>query len=275
MKLCSIVIVWDDWDMAQHVIRNISPVVDGVIVVYSRMSNYGEAGESLESVLSGENIITQNFEPDLRISPRINETNKRNAGLDCARRHGFTHFICQDSDEFYIQEDFEREKQRFIDNPRLMGLVCATQVYFRHPTLTIGLDTTLVPFIHRMTPNLRHYFNSVYPFARDKGALRIDPTRSLNINSGVEWSSIICHHMSWVRQDYGKKVRNSTARANIERSQTLWDDIVTAKDGKMCKFYSKVLHTVPNYFQLPLYDELEIQNLQSVPSTGTEKRADA
>ena len=271
MKLAAIYNVWDDWDLLQHSVRNISPAVDGVIIVWSRMSNYGEAGEPTTAVLWGENIITHNHEPDLRLSPRQNETNKRNAGLDVARKYGFTHFITMDADEFYEVYKISQEKERFIENPSLLGLVCPSQVYFRHPTLTIGLDTTLVPFIHKLSPNLRHQYNRNYPFAWDRGAIRIDPTRSFNISQGVEWSSVVMHHMSWVRSDYEKKIRNSTARTNIEKS-SIRDDLRLAKPGYYCQFYGKTLATVPNTFILPTYDVLEIQNIQSLEAGRAPKR---
>lgn len=274
MKLCCIVVVWDDWDLLKLFVSHMAFNVDGVIVVWSRMSNFGEVGESTQAVIwSNANITTVNHEPNLQLDPRTNETNKRNTGLQVARQMGYTHFLVCDTDEFYNPVEFKREKERFKTEPDLQGLVCELQTYFRHPTLTIGKDTTRIPFIHKLTPTIQHTFNRRYPFAWEGSQIRIDPTRSLNINSGVKMSAATMHHYSWVRKDYGKKIRNSTARANIERSQSLWDDIVTAKDGKLCKFYNKVLHTVPNYFHLPVYDELEIQDLQSIPSASAEKRA--
>lgn len=250
MKLAAIYNVWDDWDLLYHSTENIRPLVDGVIIVASEKSNYGEVSPI---PFWGRDYLVQR-EPQFG-HPMNSETDKRNYGLQIAREQGYTHFIMLDSDEFYEREAFLKEKQRFIDNPDLAGLVCATQVYFKSPTLTIGLDTTLVPFIHKLTPELKHSFNRKYPYAWINHQIRIDPTRSLNIDSGVEWSEIVMHHMSWIRKDYDKKIRNSTARANIEKS-TIKDDLLLAKDGVMCKFYGKVLHTVPNRFNLPEYDVL-------------------
>lgn len=252
MKLCSIVLVWDDWYLLNHFVRNMGPNVDGVIVVWSRMSNYGEAGESTEAVLwHNGDIITLNHEPDLRLDPRTNETNKRNAGLNKAREMGYTHFIVSDTDEYYNSIDFNREKEKFNTDLELQGLVCELQTYFKSPTLTIGKDITRVPFIHRLTPTIQHSFNRRYPFAWEKDQIRIDPTRSLNIDRGVKMSSIIMHHYSYVRSDLRKKIRNSSAKANIERSTTLIDDYKNAAPGYYCRFYERTLHEVPNYFSIP------------------------
>lgn len=250
MKLVAIYNVWDDWNLLNHSVRHIRPLVDGVIIVASTKSNYGEYSEIPEEWKS----IVHIREPELHNVMNC-ETDKRNYGLKIARAQGYTHFIMMDADEFYNPIEFEREKQRFIDNPDLVGLVCATQVYFKSPTLTIGLDTTLVPFIHKITDGLQHSFNRNYPFSWIDGKIRIDPTRSLNINSGVEWSDIVMQHYSWLRPDYRKKIRNSTAKANIERSSIV-QDLLQAEAGYYCKFYGKVLHTVPNYFNLPEYDVL-------------------
>ena len=42
MRLCAIYIVWDDWDMFLHSYRNIIKLVDGVILIGSEFSNFGE-----------------------------------------------------------------------------------------------------------------------------------------------------------------------------------------------------------------------------------------
>lgn len=254
MKLAAIYNVWSDWDLLEKSVYHIHNLVDGVIVVSSEKSNYGEFSEIPNYYLQSDFFNLFIREPQFS-HPMNSETDKRNFGLQKARDLGYTHFLMMDADEFYEPEPFLKEKQRFIDNPNLNGLVCASQVYFKSPTLTIGLDTTRVPFIHKITPTLKHEFNRRYPYAWEGRDIRIDPTRSLNINEGVEWSEIVMHHMSWLRKDYEKKIRNSTARHNIEKS-TIREDLLLAKEGYFCKFYGKVLSTAPNQFNLPEYDVL-------------------
>lgn len=257
MKLCAIYNVWDDWDLLFYSISNISELVDGVIVVYSETSNYGE-----KSILPKEfigNCQLFNREPQFS-HPMNSETDKRNFGLNIARSEGYTHFLMMDADEFYNPVEFLKAKERFHVEPDLNGLVCQLQCYFKSPTLTIGIESTRVPFIHKLTPTIKHEFNRNYPFAWERHEIRIDPTRSLNINSGVQFTTdVTMHHYSWLRKDYSKKIRNSTARANIEKS-TIMQDLLLAKEGYFVKFYGKVLHAVPNYFNLPEYDVL-VQNL--------------
>lgn len=243
MKLVAIFCVWHDWDMLKYSVRNIKDVVDAVFVIGSEKSNYGEVSPIPHSWRKH----IYNWEPDSRVSISGNETNKRNFGLKIARDNGYTHFICMDADEFYVKEDFLRERDNFGD---AKGKVCATQVYFKSPKLTIGLDTTRVPFIQKLTPGVYHQFNRAYPFAWENGEIKIDPTRSLTTLSDIEWSPIIMHHYSYVRKDINVKIRNSTARTNIERS-TVLQDFANAKEGYFCQFYGKPLARSQVDFDLP------------------------
>jgi glycosyltransferase involved in cell wall biosynthesis len=232
MRLVAIFCVWSDWDLLKYSLKNIRPLVDGVIIVASERSNYGE----ISPVPDWPDIYIR--EPQFR-DARSSETDKRNFGLNIARQQGYTHFLSLDCDELYVPEEFLREKEKFL-NKNLKGLVCQCQVYFKSPRLTLGLDTTLVPFIHELTPTILHEFNRSYPFAWIDGKIRIDPTRSMNINSGVERTDLIMHHFSYVRLDIEQKIRNSTAKSNLERS-TIFNDLVEAKEGYFVEFYQRHL----------------------------------
>ena len=269
MKLAAVYNSWDDWEILEHSIKNIRPLVDLVIVVYSKTSNYGEVstgpdGSAHQFDITNIPVFFFRCEPILTLRPEENERMKRNEGLRYAKELQATHFLMMDSDEVYEPEPFLKEKERFL-NSDLQGLVCASQVYFKSPRLTIGLDTTRVTFIHKITPNLRFEWNKKFPFAFDKMAIRIDPTRMLNINSGVEWSDIIMHHYSWVRSDFEKKIRNSTARANIERS-TIRQDLALAKEGYFCEFYQKTLIRASVDFNIP--DVQDFQKPLAASSPG-------
>jgi hypothetical protein len=264
MKLCAIYSIWDDWDLLKISVQNISKVVDGVIIVWSENSNYGEMSKPKVITLWEEypyktEFFTYQHEPSLH-HPQHAETRKRNYGLAQAKALGFTHFITMDSDEFYDRYEFIAAKKYLNDNPHLNGLVVESQVYFKSPTLTIGKDVTLVPHIHKLTPTIKHEFNKNYPFAWINGQIRIDPTRSFNINSGVEMFDCTMHHMSWIRSDYEKKIRNSTARANLTKSSIV-HDLVNAQEGEMCHFYGKRLLRVANRFNIPEYGEEGIRTL--------------
>lgn len=242
MRLVAIFTVWNDYDWLKIAINNLDNAVDGVIIVASERSNWGEISPIPEEWKDIVVIREPFFNHPLNC-----ETDKRNYGLQEAKAQQYTHFISMDSDELYEKEPFLKAKERFL-NEDINGLVCRTQVYFKESTLTVGLDHTLVPFIHKLTPTIKHEFNRRYPFAWSDGHIHIDPSRSLNINSGVRMDDIIMHHYSWVRGDYEKKIRNSTAKANILKDNTLLNSLMHAKEGDYIEFYRKRLTRCPNLF---------------------------
>lgn len=242
MKLAAIYNVWSDWDWLDISTEIIGPLVDGIIIIASEKSNWGEVSPMPERWKDKVIIREPFFNHPLNC-----ETDKRNYGLAIAKKENYTHFLQLDCDELYEPEDFLKAKARFENEPDLQGLVCRTQVYFKSPELTVGLDHTLVPFIHKLTPFIKNEFNRKYPYAWEKGNIHIDPSRSFNINSGVKMDDAVMHHFSWVRTDYEKKIRNSTARNNIIKS-TILNDLVDGKEGDYIEFYRKRLTRCSNLF---------------------------
>lgn len=245
MKLCAIYIAWfDGIEILPFSIAQIRDLVDEVLIIYSNTSNFGQTFHYQEKIEGLGTLI--NWEPDLRRSPAINETAKRNFGLTAAKAMGFTHFVMMDCDEIYDRNEFEIVKKATHES--INGWVCGLRVYVNHPTLVCD-DHTLVPFIHKLSPELKYEFgNKTYPFAYDdSGHAHIDPTRRLNIKSGIEWSSIKMHHFSHVRKNIRLKMENSTARNNLNKS-TLLEDYENARPGYYSKFYRKTLEEVPNRF---------------------------
>lgn len=246
MKLALVYHVWDDYELLQRSVELLGPLADQTIIVYSQYSNYGEYSAAPEWVKK----IGIPFEPDQRLPAQKNERAKRNFGLNLARSAGATHFLNLDADEFYEPSEFLKEKERILKHD-IAGAVCRTKVYFKRPDLTIGYDTTLVPFIHKISPSLCFTWNPRYPYAFEgvKREIRIDPTRQMNPTFGIEWSEITMHHMSQVRPDIEKKIRNSTARFNIEGS-SLVTDFELAKPGYFCEFYGRHLEPCSDLFGL-------------------------
>jgi len=255
MKICAIYNTWlDGMDLIQKSIRNIHPVVDGIIVVHSELSNNflqsdGHYINVLKEDLKDIKINYVQCEPYANTLHQ-NELNKRNTGLEAAKLDGYTHFIMMDNDEFYNQKEF-LEAKKYIQGTDLLGLVGASKVYFKTPTLTIGLDRTLVPSIHVLQRGAAYTLNNkIYPFAyNSEGNAVIDPTRRLNYRSKIGWHGMICHHYSWVRNDYDLKIEYSSASGNIKKS-TIREDLEKAKPGYYCQFYRKELQTCDNYFNI-------------------------
>lgn len=248
-QLAAIFVVWADCiDLLPYAVENIRPCVDEVVIVWSRKSNHGQ---EMDYDLPRNCRLVQ-CEPVQR-HPQHNEIAKRNAGLDSVKKD-FTHFIMLDADEFYLQSEFIKQR-RLIEEDNTLGTVCRIKTYFKSPTLSIGYDHTLVPFIHRVRNDLFYKLNyKRYPFAIQNGTPYIDPTRRLNISSGVRMADITMHHMSWIRRDFALKMQNSSANLRGSRGEVIMEDLRNAKPGYFCKGYQKVLRETENVFNLPIYD---------------------
>jgi hypothetical protein len=272
MKLCAILNVWEDTaEFIEPFIANTMKYCNGIIIIASTKSNYGEVSEDyipeIDSIIKlYANIRIEFYSPALYYALHC-ETDKRNYGLNIARQEGYTHFITCDTDEFYDPEEVNQAKKEFHEKPSLAGLVCRTKVYVKSPTLTIGYDTTLVPFIHKITPGLKHEFNRLYPFAWKGKDIRIDPSRSLNINSRVDMCDVTMHHYSHVRKDYAKKIRNSTARANLQRHKNLVQNFLHLKEGDIFELYpNRPLVREQARFNIPDYGVVQDFQLSERPT---------
>lgn len=249
MRIAAVFNVWADCiELLPYAVENIRPCVDEVILVWSRKSNRGQV---VEYTLP-ENCSLVNWEPVSK-DAQVNECMKRNAGLEAVKTLGFTHFIMLDCDEFYDQQEFLKEK-KYIQEHGIIGTVCRIKTYFKSPTLTIGYDHTLVPFIHSVRPNLQYKWKfSKYPYAYDNnGTAHIDPARRLNLTFGVTLiESVTMHHYSWVRKHPVLKMRNSSAVFKHERQTAVIEDLINAKPGYFCKMYQRTLIQCENQFNLP------------------------
>lgn len=248
MRICAIYNAWSDcMDLFEKSVENILPVVDGVIVVYSDTSNYGEY-IPFDNFVNNKKVDYHLMEPTQKINPHANETNKRNYGLNLAKEHGYDYFLMMDSDEFYLQQDVINSKE-YLSGNQVNGLVARINVLFKEPTLWVE-DHTLVPFIHKLQVNTQLGNFKHYPFTYDhKGDCHIDPTRRVNYNSGIEMCDVVMWHASWYRKDYQIKINNSAARANIIKS-TILQDLEKADVGVYNDFYRDTLKKCDNFFNI-------------------------
>jgi hypothetical protein len=249
MRLAAVFNVWVDCiELLPYAVENIRPVVDEIILVWSRKSNRGQIAE----YELPPNCTLVNFEPVSK-DAQVNECMKRNAGLEAVKTLNFTHFIMLDCDEFYDQNEFAKEK-KYIRETGVIGTVCRIKTYFKSPTLTIGYDHTLVPFIHSVRRDLHYKLKfSKYPYAYDhSGTAHIDPTRRLNMTYGVKLiESVTMHHYSWVRKDFSLKMGNSSANFKTARTDMITNDLKNAAPGYFCQMYQRTLTQCENQFNLP------------------------
>lgn len=255
MRLCSIINVWACCiELLPFCIKNHLAFSDGVIVLWSQTSNHGQKSDAcLEYILANGHDSRVEFiqlEPMNGVKPLVNETRKRNHGIDIARQKRFTHFMVCDADEFYLPEEIEKDKLKFQDS-KLNGLVSGLFVYISKPTLYTN-DHTLVPTIHRMTKDVYVGNFRDYPFAHyASGQARVDPSRRPFFLNGIQMSDTKCHHFSYVRRDIDLKINNSSA--NLKKSRELiYKELKEAKSGRHCNLYNQPLQETENFFNLPL-----------------------
>lgn len=245
-KLAAIYNVWiDSIELLRYSIESICYNVDLIIIVYQQQSNYGENADTLteiEHIIEGHpsTIELVPFTPHRNQPASFNEKIKRNLGLDIARRYGCSHFLHMDCDEMYL--DFAEAKRAF-EISGYDGSVLRLHTYFKKPTLMLAEDEKYyVPFIHKLRGGTVAG-EGKYPFY-------VDPTRKIN-ETNVVMLSHYMHHYSWVRKDIEMKIRNSSARANIEAGW-FYEDWKNAEAGMHVRNYNTHLVEVPNYFNIEI-----------------------
>lgn len=244
MKLAAIYNVFDGVELLPYSIKSIANHVDVVIIVYQNTSNFGEEKRTDVELsfylapLIFKNIAHAVYFRPKQINGTKNEIEKRQLGLEKAKEMNCTHFLFMDCDEIY--EDFGRAKKEFIQSGA-NGSVCKMFTYFKWPTLRFEYeDNYFVPFIHELKKDTVCGVKE-YPFY-------VDPTRKVNCNS-VALINERMHHFSWVRKDIEMKVRNSSAKSNIEKSTLLKDYYnEDCKEGYHVDGFGQKLIRVENKF---------------------------
>lgn len=213
MKLAAIYSVWDGTELLKGSMNCLKDHVDLFIIVYQDVSNFGEHYDPLPDMdLAGFNHLLVKFDPEIG-NGFLNETKKRNLGLHAAQELACSHFLFVDCDEYY--DDFGKGKELYQQSGKT-GTVCKMYTYFNRPTWRFeNPDNYYVPFIHRIDTGIVAGNYRSYPFY-------CDPTRKINTTDVIE-IPFMMHHFSYVRSDINRKVRNSSAKRNIERSQILRD----------------------------------------------------
>lgn len=245
MKLTAIYNVWDGVELLKHSIKSIEKDIDSFIIVYQDVSNFGEKYNPLNEILETIKLFPNKSFELIYYIPKglgghLNETQKRNIGIEEAKKQNATHFLVLDCDECYL--DFSKAKQLFVDS-KADGSVCKIYTYFKKPTLRKEFeDNYFVPFIHKLETDTMTGVRN-YPFY-------VDPTRRINCNN-IILLDVFMHHFSYVRNDIERKIRNSSAKANIEKGTILKDYYNSEiKAGSFIADFNQKLIEVPNYFNI-------------------------
>lgn len=247
MRLAACYNVWDGVELLSGSIKCIEKYVDLIIIVWQDVSNFGEKYDPLPEIMEAvkdchiDKIILEKYEPHTGTG-FTNEIKKRNIGLDIAYNNICTHFIHLDCDELYNNFDSLLYSYIQAEQAGHDGSCIKMYTYFKSPTLALETpDNYYVPFIHKLYPTTRAG-SPTYPFY-------CDPTRKINNTKIVFLPGGFMHHFSWVRKDIHRKIRNSSAKKNIERSNLL-EDYHKAEAGYYLKDYNQHLVAVQNLFNI-------------------------
>ena len=247
MKLAAIYNVWDGEELLPGSINSIRHHVDVIIIVYQKISNYGEEHDPMAKFnMIDSKIVIEFYRPNLKLSPQQNETAKRNIGIEIAQMSGCTHFLHMDCDEYY--ENFGIAK-RMYELSGYSGSVVKLYTYFVQPIYRLTpIENYYVPFIHELHTDTKAG-NVRYPFY-------VDPTRKINQKNIVELP-VYMHHFSYVRKNIMRKINNSTAKVNISKGTILEDYnfIMQSRDPNnfYVRDYDRRIKIVDNIFNLPVF----------------------
>jgi hypothetical protein len=205
--------------------------VEHVSVLWQKVSFFGQpASEGIEDLLN--DLVRKRLIDELRLyTPKysgkpvcslyttkfakMDETVKRNLGLEIARKAGCTHFLSVDADEFYFPKEF-RNASTLVEENDIDYSVVSIQPYHLRPTYALHAfnDSLKVPFLINVKkwPDTWFEFSSL-AFGDN---CNTDPTRRISMNPRSQKlhvfpeDQIMMHHMRTVRKNLCKKYINST-----------------------------------------------------------------
>lgn len=250
MKLGVCYNVFDCEELLESSIKSVRNQVDHICVVYQTTSNFGEKSNpyliKLLNHLKSKKLIDSliDYQPkiftkkekynlcaetshelqndtDKRHVPDqfCNELTKREIGRKDCLKHGMTHFLSMDCDEFYKESELTYAKKFIFDN-KIESSVCRMRIYGKYPTIEYLMDNqNAVPFIHACREDKPFKLATEYPMVdysiSPPHPIALDPTRKLSnfrINTYHFFSrdKIEMHHMTFVRKNIEKKLRNTS-----------------------------------------------------------------
>lgn len=268
--------LFDGEELLPFSIKSVRNKVHYINVVYQSTSNFGNsANPDLKKILEDlkqQGLIDEIyfFEPDLKSGPHQNEKNKRDIGLELAKKNGCNYFMSMDADEFYDEEQFEYAINYIISNNiKTSALNCIE--YLKSPENQIITNYSSLPDNSEMFNYYVPFIIKIHPFKKQHHgegyfSCHVDPTRGLAHKGRFKLFSsqeIVMQHMSTVRRDLSKKYENTSAldtnKTNQEFINALKKDILEFDFEKnkelpqnCAVFRGSIVRKVANKFNIEL-----------------------
>lgn len=232
MRLGCSYTLFDGEELLEYSIKSIRKNVDFISVVYQTISNHGEQCNPdmvlLLNRLVAEGLVdtlylyTPNIENTGGENASLNETQKRNIGLEISRKAGCSHHMTIDTDEFYTDAQFRFMKEEMESGDYVTGY-CQHLQYYKDSIYQLkNPEQEYVATIEKIMPETMYVYNIPCPVAIDPTrktnnihfTQALDISRSVNIGKYRIFTREECqmHHMSFVRKDIKKKLWNHSSR---------------------------------------------------------------
>ena len=205
--------VWDGEELLEKSIMQIREHVDYINVVWQEKSWTGldsnlQLKEKLDKLVN-IGLVDELIEYESLCNEIYQEPVKRNFGLQAARKAGCNYFMPMDTDEFYIAQEFEAAKNYMLEHDITNGFVLL-KTYGSLPTrqwILVEQTPSWVPFFSKINDCSSIDCDASYPYLTDI-------SRKVSVTKCPKFlllPFIAMHHMSYLRKDLVKKMKNSSA----------------------------------------------------------------
>jgi hypothetical protein len=119
--------------------------------------------------------------------------------------------MCMDSDEFYLKDEFEFMKSKYVEED-LDSAYCQMLTYYKNKNYILDPpEDYYVSLFYKINEYNNYYFHTQSP-------VLVDPTRRMEPGKFTifERNEIQMHHMSYVRNNIRTKFTNSSANKNFK-----------------------------------------------------------
>jgi len=213
-KLALTINAFDASELLEMLISEIRDQVDFVMAIYQQRSYWNNPMDPVDMEelqrLHKIGLIDElyEFKPDFTKYARVQETDKRNMGIQMMRERGFSHILNIDADELYDKDMFAAAKKEINEKGWAITYWSYVNYYrdFEH-----YLVYPFRPFVNGIHSTYFTYtFNGPAPGPTDPTRRIFNP---MNIGTYLFPDEVIrMAHGAWIRKNIRKKLENWSAK---------------------------------------------------------------